>query len=237
MSADKLDFLSEKEAEEVTPEPQIEEPALPEETPEPTGETQPQEVAPSVPPTPEPEVQRIPLTAMLDEREKRQKAERELEEMRRQLAQFQQPPKVPDFYEDADGRLAYERRTIEQQTQARFLAQSRFLAEREFGADVVKEAYEFFDQPENRYITQQLVNHPSPYHAAVEFYKRQKFLAEVQDPDKWREQERERIRQEVLAQAAPPPKPTAPPPSLSRAPSRGNDAIAPGNAFDSMFPG
>lgn len=236
MQADKLDFLGEKEPEEVTPEPQVEEPALPEETPEPTGE-QTAEPAPSVPPTPEPEPQRIPLTAMLDEREKRQKAERELEEMRRQLASMKEPPKVPDFYEDADGRLAYERRMIEQQTQARFLAQSRFLAEREFGAELVNEAYAFFDQPEYRPLTHNLVNHPSPFHAAVEFYKKQKFLAEVQDPDKWREQERERIRQELLAQSPAPSKPAAPPPSLSKAPSRGNDAIAPGNAFDSMFPG
>jgi hypothetical protein len=236
VQADKLDFLGEKEPEEVTPEPQVEEPAPPEETPEPTGE-QTAEPAPSVPPTPEPEPQRIPLTAMLDEREKRQKAERELEEMRRQIAAMKEPPKVPDFYEDADGRLAYERRVIEQRAEARVLSQAKALAEREYGKELVAEAIDFFHQPEFAPITQRMIAEPLPFHSAVEFYKKQKFLSEVQDPDKWREQERERIRQELLAQSPAPSKPTAPPPSLSKAPSRGNDAIAPGNAFDSMFPG
>jgi len=242
MSGKELDFLEDKEPEEVdASEPEVEEPEVVAEEPEEaTGEEPEPEADPEPegePPAPEPEAQRIPLTAMLDEREKRQKAERELEEMRRYIAQARQQnqERVPDFYEDADARLNYERQRWEQQTQAQRLQTSQFLAEREFGSDMVKEAYEFFDQPENRWMTKQFASHPSPYHAAVEAYKKQKFIQEVDDPDKWREAERERLRQEILAEAATPQKPKSPPPSMASAPARGTDAIQPGNAFDGLF--
>ena len=244
MDKDKLDFLEER-AEEVTPdEPDTVEVAAEPEAPK--GEKQAEaeapapEPAPSAPPAPEPDIQRIPLTAMLDEREKRQNAERELAEMRRQIAAMQQQkeqPAPPDFYEKPDERLAFERQRFEAELHNRFISQSRFLAEKDFGKELVDEAYGFFDQPQNRYMTQQFAQHPSPYHAAVEFYKKQKFLNEVNDPDAWREQERERIRQELLAEVSSPSRPKAPPPSMAKAPAVGTEAIAPGNAFDGLFPG
>ena len=245
MDKDKLDFLEER-AEEVTPDEAPDTVEVADEPEEPKGEKQaeaeaPAEVepAPSAPPAPEPEAQRIPLTAMLDEREKRQNAERELAEMRRQMAQFQQKQQqpVPDFYEKPDERLEYERQQFQAQMHNMRVGQSRFLAEKDFGKEIVDEAYAFFDQPQNRGMTEQFADHPSPYHAAVEYYKKQKFLQEVNDPDEWRNKERERIRQELLAEASQPSKPKAPPPSMAKAPAVGTEAIAPGNVFDGMFPG
>ena len=252
MDGDKLDFLDEQEpeteaevkteAEETeqvegeaeTPEPKAED--VPE--PEPTGDED------STPPVEEPKGREVPITAMLDEREKRQKAEREAEEarktaeaVRRQLEAMKaqkEPENAPDFYENPDERLQFEARRIEQGFQARTLQQSRFFAERDHGAELVNEAMSFFDQ--NPQLSHQFMEHPSPFHAAIDFYKQQKFLTEVSDPDKWREQERQRIREEVMAEMKPQPsKPKAPPASLASAPAAGTDAIVPGNAFDGVF--
>jgi hypothetical protein len=241
---DKLEFLEER-AEEVAPDTTPDTVEVAEEPKEPKGEKPAEaiepEPAPSAPPAPEPEAQRIPLTAMLDEREKRQNAERELQEMKRQLALIQQQkeqPAPPDFYEKPDERLAYETNRFKAELHNMKITQSRFLAEKDHGKELVDEAFGFFDQPQNRFLTAQFADHPSPYHAAVEFYKKQKFLNEVNDPDQWRNAERERIRQELMAEISQPSRPKAPPPSLGKAPAvGGTDTIAPGNTFDGMFPG
>lgn len=175
----------------------------------------------------------IPVTALLDEREKRQKLEREAEELRRwkqEQERQRQPEKRPDFWESPE--QAVQAYVIEEK-----LKQSRFLAEREFGAELVDEAYNYFEQNPQESHQLQLLNHPSPFHAAVEHYKRQKFLNEVQDPDAWREQERERLRREILAEVQQSKQPQkAPPPSMAKATPAGRDAIAHGNAFDELFP-
>lgn len=240
---DKLNFLNETpdtepevaEEAEAEEEPQAEEPeAEPEEAPQEAAEEEGTGEKEGEPPSPEEEAQRaIPVTALLDEREKRQKAERELEELRkwrqereREAAQGQAKP---DFYENPE-------QAVSQYVTQVKLEQSRFLAEREFGKEAVEEAFAYFDQHPDE--SRELLKHPSPFHAAVEHYKQRKFLSEVKDPDEWREQERERIRQEILAesQKSQQPKPKTPPPSMSNAPSTGRDAITPGSAFDQMLP-
>jgi hypothetical protein len=45
----------------------------------------------------------IPIQALLDERDKRQRAERELEAMRRQYAKPPEPPPAPDMFADPEG--------------------------------------------------------------------------------------------------------------------------------------
>lgn len=252
MSDDKLEFLDEKEpeapeqeeaqaSEEAEPEKVEAEPAKePEakEEPEPTGEE-------TTPPVEEPKTRDVPITAMLDEREKRQKAERDAEEARKMAeaanARLQElmrdmrkdEAKAPDFFEDPDQRMQFETKRIYQDTQSRLLQQSKFLAEREYGPDVVEKAIAFYD--ENPQLSHQFLDHPSPFHAAVDFYKKQAFLNEVSDPETWREQERAKIREEVMAEIKTPSKPKAPPASLANAPAAGNDAITPGNAFDGVF--
>jgi hypothetical protein len=245
-----MDFLEEKEAEEVAAEP-VEQAAPAEEPEAPKGEQPlaepPQaEPEPSAPPAPEPEATRVPITAMLDEREKRQAAERELQELRRwkeqieaQARQSQQKP--PDIYEDPEGFVRQTQATVQQALWNERLNMSEALARDKFGDETVETATRAFEHAvkSNPSIYAEMRQHPNPYSFVVNWHKRQSILSEIgTDPDKWREQERERIRQELLAQASQPsPKPAAPPPSLSKAPARGNDAIVPGNAFDSMFPG
>lgn len=247
MSDDKLSFLdseqsedkakakdepTQENAEDQSVEP-VEEPKA--ETPEESkGEDD------AAPPAEEPEPKHIPVTALLDEREKRQaaqraaeEAERKYKELERRLHEAQQPKEEPDFYADPDAALRAREAQWEQRMLAQKLQTSRFLAEREFGADLVNEAYAYFDQhPEE---SQAMLGQPSPFHAAVEHYKRQKFLAEVQDPDKWREKQLEEMRQQLAQESAVPPKPKVPPASLAKAPASGGDPKSSGNAFDDVF--
>ena len=253
MSDDKLGFLDET-SEEVTEAPEVE-------VEEPTAE-EPQEVKAEEPEAPEVEEaadtgeeeaappvaeveekpQAIPVTALLDEREKRQLAERKAEETARQLAEMQarirasqEQQKAPDWDMDPQAAAQYQAQTIQQQIQAQRLEQSKFFAAREFGAEAVNEAIAYFDQ--NPQLSHQFTNEPSPFHAAVEFYQKQKFLSEVgENPDAYKESLREQIRQELMAEmTGPTSKPKAPPPSIAKAPSTGRDAITPGSTFDNMF--
>lgn len=236
--------VTEMEA-EAPPEPEQKEAAKPEAVePEQTGEPE------SVPPTPEPETDnRIPVTALLDEREKRQDAQRRFEEadrarreMEAELKRLQQPKQeAPDWYEDPQAAAKFQTQNIEQQFQSRLLQMSKFQAERDFGAEVVTEAVRFFDKhPE---ASQQFKAHPSPFHAAVEFYQRQKVAEEIgTDPDAYKARLREEMRAELEAEltangkTVQPTKPKSPPPSVASAPAQGRETIVPGNAFDGMFP-
>jgi hypothetical protein len=216
MENDPLNFLDGKAEEPLeTTQPVV----LPE--PAPQGE-------PAAPPAaPMEDRGHIPIAAMLDEREKRQKAEREAEELRRWKAEQEAKQKAPppDFYAEPDQRLAYERQQFQQSLLGMKLEQSRFLAERDLGAEVVQEAYAYFDKhPE---LSHQFLTHPSPFHAAVTFYKRQKIADEVgNDPDAWMSKKEAELRAKIEAEvrdkiAAEAPAARRPPVSLASAPAAG----------------
>jgi hypothetical protein len=238
MSEDNLSFLDGQPA-EVTPE--TTEPVVLAEPPASKGEPPAQEPV-SAPPAEPPKEQHVaPLTALLDEREKRQTAERELQELRnwrQQQEAAQRAVQAPDPRQDPDGALDYQRQVFQAQLTNTRLQTSRFLAEKDFGADVVAEAYAFFDK--NPALSQQLVDHPSPFHAAVEFYKRQKVAEEVgADPAAYEAKIKARLREEVMAemQAQPAqPKPRLPG-SLAAAPAAGvaGEPTSKGTAFDAAF--
>lgn len=229
-----------QEAEAVAP---VEaEPAKAEPAPEPEQKGEEQ----AAPPVAEPEEARaIPVTALLDEREKRQEAQRKAEEadrrareLERKIAELTKPKEeTPDWYSDPDKAAQYQARNIEQRFEQQRLAQSRFFAEREFGKDTVEQAIAYFDRhPEQ---SSQFLREPSPFHSAVEFFKRQQIVEEIgTDPEAYRKKIAEEIRQQVLAEMtqAQPSKPKAPPPSMATAPTTGRDAISPGTGFDDLFP-
>ena len=250
MSDDKLDFLEEKEqpeAEVAEPQEVAETPqeAEPEPQPPETVEAQPVETTgeTDAPPVSDSKALDGRLTAMLDEREKRQTAERRAEQAERQLQAMREQQakaqKAPDFFEDPDKRLAHERQIWDQNAYNNKLSQSRFFAERDpdYGKEAVDAAMAYFDQHPAESHRLGLAEHPSPFHAAVDAHRKLTF-----DPDTWREQEREKIRQEVLAEAvATPPAtvsspPKAPPSSLATAPGERVGNPSPGTAFDGMFP-
>lgn len=242
MAEDKLDFLDEEPKEAAAPK---EEPVVAEAEPAEAEEvTEPEDKGeePAAPPAAEPEPKAIPVTALLDEREKRQAAQRQAEEAQKRLKELEarlrdleNPREQPDFYADPDAAFKAREAQFEQKMMADRLRTSKFMAEREFGAEIVAEAYAYFDQHPQE--SQLLLDHPSPFHAAVEQYKRQKFLTEVQDPDAWKAQQLEELRKQLAEEAATavPPKPKVPPASLSKATSAGGEPKTPGTAFDGVF--
>ena len=262
MSDDKLGFLDETDetpevetVEAEAPEAEVEEVKAEAEEPaeEPKAEeveaTGEEEAAPPVAEV-ENDPQKVPLMVALDAREKRQAAERraeeaerkaeqtarQLAEMQAQIQRQQEQRQAPDWYEDPQAAAQYQAQSIQQQVLNDRMNQSQFFAEREFGKEAVAEADAFIRQ--NPGLVSQFQQHPSPWHALVEFHQKQKFLAEVgENPDAYKEQMREQIRQELMAEmtTSQPSKPKAPPPSMATAPSTGRDATTPGNTFDTMF--
>lgn len=255
MSDGKLEFLDETpevEAEEVTPEAEEPAQAAPEaEADEPEAEAEGTGDQ-GEPPSPEFKSSRnaehqAPLTALLDEREKRQKAEREAEELRqwrRQMEQREQQAKakVPDVFEDQEGFIRHTQQAFQQELLRNKMDTSRFLAEREYGADTLQEAVAFFDQHPDQ--SWRFLQEPSPYHAAVEYYRKQKALSEIgDDPDKWKQSQletlKEQLRQELMAEMGQQPQtaPRKPPVSLTGQPAAGRgDPTAKGTGFDAAFP-
>lgn len=244
MSDDKLTFLEETEATETETEaeaPQVDDDVQEAEAPEPEqaetveAEAETGETTEGPPTSTEKEgKQAVPVMALLDEREKRQAAERKAEETARELAAIQarmreaeQPLEKPDYYGNPEA-------AIQQHIAAVKLQQSKFLAERDFGADTVAEAYAYFDNHPQE--SQQLLNHPSPFHAAVEVYKQKQLLQEIgSDPDAWKAKQLEELKTQILAEQPEPSKPTAPPPSMAKSPRAGGEGRAPGNNFDELF--
>ena len=230
------------EAEEIEAQPEQAEP----EAVEPEAEAQTGEEDPGSTPEPEPQdTKSIPVTALLDEREKRQEAQRQLQENQRrqaeleaELRRLQQPKEqVPDWWEDPNKASQYHSQRLEQQFQQRLMQMSKFQAEREFGQETVNEAVTYFDQHPQQ--SQQFMSHPSPFHAAVEFYQRQKVASEIgSDPEAYKQKLREELRAELEAELtqSPKSKPKAPPPSMASAPAAGKEAITSGSAFDQLFP-
>ena len=243
-----LDGETETETEEVVEEstPEVEE------QPEPEAEARAEEQTgeEGETPSPEPEKSRdIPVTALLDEREKRQEAQRRAEEADRraksleaELREMRMPKEeMPDWYDDPQKAAEYQQNTVLTKFETQRMQQSKFFAEREFGADTVKETIAYFDR--NPAASQQFMAHPSPFHAAVEFYQRQKVVEEVgADPEAYRAKLAEEIRAELEAQysangqKSQPSKPKAPPPSMASAPASGRETISPGTGFDALFP-
>lgn len=76
---------------------------------------EPQDEQEAAPPAAKQEAGPIPIQALLDERDKRQRAERELEEWRRRAAPPPAPPQRPDLFEDPDGAIEHLRREFQQQ--------------------------------------------------------------------------------------------------------------------------
>lgn len=122
----------------------------------------------------------------------------ELREIKSGLPQ-REAPKAPDFYDDPQGAVRHEIAPVQQALLSSKLETSRFMAEREFGKETVEAAFNYFNEhPEQ---SQALLNHPSPFHAAVETFNQQRVAREIgSDPDGWRKREREAIRKELEAE-------------------------------------
>jgi hypothetical protein len=112
----------------------------------------------------------VPLSAMLDEREKRQSLERQVADLRQHLAP---PPPLP----------------LEEQVEARLyasnLSASRRFAEREHGREAVGAVHQWAVArcDADPFFNQQMRSSDDPYEAAIQAYNRERVVAEVSAGD------------------------------------------------------
>lgn len=169
----------------------------------------------------------IPVTALLDEREKRQAAEREVAELRQwrqqqeQLQrQSQQPP--PDWYDDPEKRMQVERAQTAHMLWNERLNMSEMTVRSQVGDELVDAATQAFTvaTQTNPALYQEMQSQRHPYDFVVKWHQRQSILTEIGDnPKAWMEAQREQIRAEMAAENSQPPPVKAPPGSLASAPS------------------
>jgi hypothetical protein len=213
-----LEAILRRETGEEKPQEESNEPAV-EAKPEALDETE-------TPEAPEPEVKakdepktpppgddgKVPIQALLEEREKRQQYERELKEFREQQEKAKQSaPKLPDYFEDPEGynaaveKLVQERvsgleQKVNQQMSAAWLSMSERAA---------KARYQDFDEKlaafeqearNNPVLAAQMMQAPDPGDYVYQTGKKLLALSTTPDLDTLREQMREELRAELMAE-------------------------------------
>lgn len=198
----------------------------------------------------------VPLSALLDERDKRQKAEARAEQLARSQTPAPAPPPRPDPEADPAGAAAYDAAHASAQFYNYRLQTSRKFAERQYGADVIKAAHEWANErceptsPNfDPYLNQQVAASDDPYELIMQAYNRDRVLQTVK-PDQLAQFQQWLAAQEnggapaPAAQPAPPVSPAAPPRSIVTTPSAGGPGnkveqvdVGPGAAFKAAFSG
>lgn len=253
MAEDRLSFLEEPVQDEA---PETEAPAT---SVEPPAEPAPQRdeqgrFAPKdgkgeegAPPAPEPRDRHIPVTALLDERDKRQAAERDRERYQRELEDLrrQMQPKAlietPDVISDPEGFQAHLMRQQAMVLNNQEAAFSERFARKEYGDEAVNAALEAAKASGS---VQQFYSGPDRWERMVLWHKQQQVIQEVgSDPTAYRTrletelraQIESEVRAKMLAEVQPH-RPPLPPTSLASAPSAG-DVAAQGDteAFSNAF--
>lgn len=211
--ADNLDevFAQPMESEEPTPtqEPEAAVEPTPETVEEPTPPTQP-EVEQH-----RPEPGYVPLNAVLEEREKRQAAERRIAEFEAQA----KPQEVPDPFDDPAGYQRHFEAQLDQRLQAQRADMSYQFAVREHGKDKVEEARAWAmekaksDPVFNQQVGVVFQTEASPVDWVVQQHKRDALLSDIGgNVDDWFT--REAAKRGYVAQSAPAPAaPAAIPPA------------------------
>ena len=262
MTEDKLSFLDDRPRDDagrfasksdnsqpapMTSEPPVSEPPA---SPQPVQEAPTPEPTLSQPSSGQPQHGFIPIAAVLDEREKRQKFERELEEYKRKYEEVtRKPPQPLDPLADPE---AFERQLNERIERVRWDAitnASLVAATRHHGPEKVKAAEEWLQQElqSNPAIWQAIQRQPDPYDFVVSQHQRTLRMAKLGDEDpeafaqKWAEANGyvKAGQAQAVGGASPSQQPTLPRPSLASAPSAGGKApnvpVGPGEAFMAVF--
>jgi hypothetical protein len=192
------------------------------------------------------------MAALLDERDKRQKYERELEQYRKQMEESNKaPPPAPlDPLTDPDGFEASINQRLEQARWDAITTVSHSMALRHHGTEKVKAAEEWLaaELRQNPHFWQNVQRQVDPYDFVVSQHQRALRLQKIgdEDPEAWAQKWAEAngyvkpSQQTQAAGAAGPSQPLAPPrPSLASAPSAGGRGpqapIGPGEAFRAVF--
>lgn len=185
-----------------------------------------------------PEAGHIPITALLEERDRRKAAEERLKAFEAQQQQRPQPqPGTPEYFQQVEA-------SVEQRLVNERLNFSEKLARKEYGVETVDKAQQwalsrFADDPGYQ---QKVLAQPDPYEFVVLEYKQQQALSALSDPAKldaflaWQAQQSgQAASQQAQPQSAPPPRSLATAPSAGVKP--GHAPTGEGVAFDNLFKG
>lgn len=210
------DFLNELETD--TPEVVEQQPEAAVAEPQPEPEPQPPVVEKVEEPKPEP--QHVPITALLDERDKRRSLEQELQRLREAQKPVEQPAR-PDMFEDPEGYEAYQEQKVQQQIYQTNLQWSERIATVQHGEETVSQAKQWgFERCNNDpYFNAKVAASPDPYGFVIAEYKREQIASNV-TPDDFAQFQAWRAAQTQL-QADTKPVPQVPPRSIASAPSAG----------------
>lgn len=172
---------------------------------DPKGETVPataEAEAAAAPPAAAPrEAQMVPLAGLMDEREKRQRLERELEQMRRQQGEREQQP-ATSFYVDPERHVQELVGQVEQRTTQRMYSALEAEARIAFPDydEVFSEVEEYAKT--NPAVAQQVLQAANPARAAYELGKRIREHREMQNPDEYRQKIERELRAKWDAEQA-----------------------------------
>lgn len=200
--------------EPVAPEPVVEEQPVV----EPVAEPAP---PPVVEPEAKPDPQHVPITALLDERDKRKALEQELERFRAAQKPVEAPA-VPDMFDDPEGFAAYQEQRVASTALNTKLDISEEMARDKFGDEEVEAA-------KNWVLAQaqikpgfgnEVISQRHPYKYAVELYRRDQMASQF-NPDDFAQFQAWKAAQSAVQEQTKPPV-TAPPRSLASAPSAGS---------------
>lgn len=211
--------------EEAVVEPSASEPQPEAVEPEPVSEPEP--VNPLTPPVIEakPDPGFVPITVMLDEREKRQKLEAQLAQLQQQSKP--EPQETPDPISDPEAFAAWQAEQVQRTALNTKLDISEELARDKHGDELVDKARDWaMDRfRQNPAFYQEVIGQRNPYGYVVKAFQKAQ-IAETVTPDDYQQFLAWKASQAAPPVAAPaviPTPPQAPPPprSLATAPSAG----------------
>jgi hypothetical protein len=175
----------------------------------------------------------VPVTALQQERERRQAIERQLEQERTR-------PEVPDLYQDPEAFAAYQQSQTQSIALNVKLDLSEDMAREKHGDQAVDEARDWAlaKFASNPAFQQEVMSQRNPYGYVVSQHKREQMFSSVTSDDLAEFQAWKAAKANPL-QPTPPP-PIAPPRSIASAPAAGTskpgqEPLYAGAAFDAVF--
>jgi hypothetical protein len=159
------------------------------------------------------------LTAVMDEREKRQKAVAEAEELRQKLAEYEKPTgEDVSVFEDEKAFIEAQDRKLKDEVNNAALNMSQAFANQTFGKDKVDAAAEWFKQEgiKSPSLIERYSSAELPYHEVVAMHEEEQARL---DPDAYKAKIRAEVLKEV--EASKPPEPESITPSLASKRSAG----------------
>ena len=151
--------------------------------------------------SPDPEQTTVPIAALHGERDRRQEAERELNDLKAKQVETDKADPTSVFADEGKFRTEIEQ-SFDDRLTHQSLNQSEFFAARDFGKDVLAAKVETFKQlaADNPSLAQRFSGAISPYHELVEIVNQHETLNELKDVDALKAKLKEEARAELKAE-------------------------------------